>query len=458
MHFKKDFFSVLSSRTFNVMIMSFIGFLIPYYLSIEQYSYLETFNLYIAFIGILHFGFIDGLYIKYGGKSEKNIDKRILKGERKFFILFQTIISFIFLILAIILNDNILIAFSLVIIPINIQTMYKLFYQAVGEFKYFSKILLINSYLTLLINLLIIFVIKEYLFWPFVIGVIIINYTLLLFLEFNFFVKYKNYNHIIHYKEIFNHFKVGIFIMIGNLSITLIYNLDRWFVKLFLTVKDFSFYSFAVSILMVINVLINSLTMVFYPYLSRGIKDENIVKIKNILIVVGSLFSGTYFIFEIIITILLSKYLQSLEIIQILFLSFPAMIVINVIFINLYKAKKQEKRYLSNVLLMLCITFILNSIAIFVFPSTVSLSIATTFAIYIWYIFSSRHFSYLKPDLKEFIYLMIYVTIYYICNNLLYFWWGVIGYYVLLLILIVIFYKKELFTFVSIVLGKTTDF
>ena len=47
--------------------------------SIEEYSIFRTFGLYISFAGMLHFGFSDGLYVKYGGLRESDINREQFK-------------------------------------------------------------------------------------------------------------------------------------------------------------------------------------------------------------------------------------------------------------------------------------------------------------------------------------------------------------------------------------------
>ena len=45
------------------------GFFLPKYLSVESYADYKIFILYISYVGILHLGYVDGVYIKYGGKA-----------------------------------------------------------------------------------------------------------------------------------------------------------------------------------------------------------------------------------------------------------------------------------------------------------------------------------------------------------------------------------------------------
>lgn len=76
-----------------------------------------------------------------------------------------------------------------------------------------------------------------------------------------------------------NNFKVGFVILIANLSIMIFYGLDRWFIKIFFTEYDFAYYSFAISMLNLINILINSISVIFYNYIA---KDENKTIINNL--------------------------------------------------------------------------------------------------------------------------------------------------------------------------------
>jgi len=62
MQLKKDLFKVFSSNFINLVIGIITGFLVPAFLSLDQYAFLKTFTLYIGYVGIIHFGFIDGIY------------------------------------------------------------------------------------------------------------------------------------------------------------------------------------------------------------------------------------------------------------------------------------------------------------------------------------------------------------------------------------------------------------
>jgi O-antigen/teichoic acid export membrane protein len=454
MQFKNDLFKVFSSNVITLIVGIITAFIVPMFLSLDQYAHLRTFTLYLSYVGILHFGFIDGIYIKYGGKLEGELDKKRLLGEHKFLVLFQLIVTILTLALGFILDDAILIAFSVAILPINLQTLFKFLYQAIGEFGVYSKIILITPNLLLIINLIIIFVLKTNNFWPFIIGNIITYYIVFIGLEIYFLKKYIGYSTIIDSRELFSNFKVGIFILIGNLLSMLFYDLDRWFVKFFLSNNDFAIYSFAISMLGVINILINSVTMTFYPYFAREQNEDKLKLIKKYLLIIGSLSSGGYFVFKFVIETFLEKYTPSLDVIMILFVGFPALIIINALYINLYKAKKQEKKYVLSILKMCFISVALNIVALLIYKNNISIAIGTMISIYTWYFFAAKDFPFLKANRKEIFYIGLFCIIYYLSSYYLSWLMGLLMYFTAITILIYSFFKIEVIILIKDILKK----
>lgn len=455
MQLKKDLFKVFSSNFINLVIGIITGFLVPAFLSLDQYAFLKTFTLYIGYVGIIHFGFIDGIYLKYGGKFENEIDNQKLKGEHKFLIVFQLIVTIFTFIMGFVLDDKILIAFSICILPMNMQTFFKFIYQALGEFDIYSKIMVLTPILLLFVNLFNIFILKIDNFWPFVIGHILTYYVVFIGLEIYFLSKYEGIFYTIDYTEIKEHFKIGSFIMIANLSSKFFYSIDRWFIKFTLSIEDFAFYSFAISMMGVIKVLINSVTMTLYPYLARTQDKFKINKIKKYFLIIGTLSSGGYFIFVFIVNYFLPKYIPSLNIISILFAGYPAIIVINALYINLYKAQKREKKYASAVFKMLLVTTLLNFAAILIYKSNFSIAIATTISFYIWYLYSSKDFPYLKIDIKEKLYLIMFFITFLITSNYLNWWNGLLVYYIIIILINYLFYKYEAKALIKDLLKRT---
>ena len=63
MSIKNNIIRIFSANFLNAISAILIGFLVPAILSLDSYAYVKTYMLYISYIGFLHFGFIDGMYI-----------------------------------------------------------------------------------------------------------------------------------------------------------------------------------------------------------------------------------------------------------------------------------------------------------------------------------------------------------------------------------------------------------
>jgi len=441
MDLKKNLLKVFTAN-FIALTVSFVnGFFLPAFLSIDQYAYLKTFTLYISYVGIFHFGFLDGLYLKYGGKYKDSLDRKELKYEHKFFILFQLMVTCLFVILAYLSKDLIILAFALSIIPINMQTFFSFLYQSLGEMGTFAKIKTAYPLTILFLNLSFIFLLKIDHYLPFVLAILISHYLVYIIFEISYNKDFKvNGINKIQLKPLF---LSGFFIMMGNLSNMFFYSIDRWYVKFLLPIENFSYYSFAVSMMGIILMMINSISMTFYPYFSRGYDVEQIKKIKIYLIIIGAISSAGYFILSLIVTNFIGNYVPSLQVISVLFVGFPAIGVINALYINLFKVNKQERRYFYKVLKMLIISIILNTLAVLINLSNFSIAIATTIAFYFWFFSSSKDFPGLKTNIKEIVFIFLYIPLFLFSSIFLYYITGFVVFTLGIFILVWLFYKKE---------------
>jgi len=441
MDLKKNLLKVFTANFISLAVSFVNGFFLPAFLSIDQYAYLKTFTLYISYVGIFHFGFLDGLYLKYGGKYKDSLDRKELKYEHNFFILFQLMVTFLFLILAYLRKDLIMLAFALSIVPINMQTYFSFLYQSLGEMGTFAKIKTAYPLTILFLNLSFIFLLKIDHYLPFVLAILISHYLVYTIFEISYNKDFKiNEISKIQLKPLF---LSGFFIMMGNLSNMFFYSIDRWYVKFLLPIENFSYYSFAVSMMGIILMMINSISMTFYPYFSRGYDVEQIKKIKIYLIIIGAISSAGYFILSLIVTNFIGNYVPSLQVISVLFVGFPAIGVINALYINLFKVNKQERRYFYKVLKMLIISIILNTLAVLINLSNFSIAIATTIAFYFWFFSSSKDFPGLKTNIKEIVFIFLYIPLFLFSSIFLNYITGFVVFTLGIFILVWLFYKKE---------------
>ena len=73
---------------------------------VESYAALKSFLLYTSYIGVLHLGYVDGIYIKYGGKTISAIDTEEFTKERNVLSLFQLGITVLSVLIAFLIGDS----------------------------------------------------------------------------------------------------------------------------------------------------------------------------------------------------------------------------------------------------------------------------------------------------------------------------------------------------------------
>lgn len=442
MSIKSNIMRVFSANFLTMISGILVGFIVPVVLSLDSYAYVKTYTLYAGYIGFLHLGFIDGMYIKYGGKTLDEINKSTLKAEHNIFIVSQIIMTIIFFIVGVINRNFIISLLAISILPINTGAFHKLFYQSTGQFKKFAKISYIYTIIYLLLNLTFAFLLKSDNYIFYCLTSLIGNIVVFFILEYKFL---KTFRHIkaTYEKKIIDNIKIGFIILIANLGIVIFNAIDLWFVKLGLKVEDFAYYSFAVSMLNVINVMVMSVSITFYNYLAKKEDEVFINKLKIYFIIIGAFSSLCYFGFAMIVDLFIKKYIPSLALIAISFAAFPYMILIKGLFINLYRARKNEKKYLKVMILMVIMAIVYNFIAISFFKTKESIAYATLLAFITWSIYSGYDLKYSVLKKKEGIYLFIITSSFLILSNNVNWLVGGIIYLITCIISTFLFYKDE---------------
>jgi len=161
MSFKKGFFYVFISNLIGVFISIVTGFVLPKFLSIESYSDIKLFQLYVTYLGLLHLGYSDGMYLKYGGKDLIDIDKKEVLEEFRTFKSFQFLIFILGSVISLILKNNILLFCMISLVPINVGNYLRNLYQATAKFDKYAKFTSINNILIFIMNMVLLFIIKS---------------------------------------------------------------------------------------------------------------------------------------------------------------------------------------------------------------------------------------------------------------------------------------------------------
>lgn len=415
----KGIIEVLYANILNLMIAVVNGFLLPKYLTVETYADLKTFLLYMSYIGILHFGYIDGIYLKYGGKDLHSIQKEQLATEKKVLALFQIIMSLPIMLAGLFTANLSFIFISLCIMPYNLIYFYKIIYQVTGTFHKYRTITVLCPALICAFQVLFIFILKvKKSIWY--IGIQVMVYSLV-------FVYYECQNPLSGFRRrisagkaktvISENIKLGFVIMLGNFMGVWITSIDRWFVKFCCSVREFAHYSFAVTMLRLINTVVTAFSITLYNYLCKNLEISKIYRLRKVVFVSGAAVIGTFFPINWIIRLFINNYTGAIFSVQILFAAQFILIGVNAIYLNLYKVHNLQKKYLIRMGVITIVAFLTNAVIGSVWRNIAAYAFATLCTSVIWLVLCQRDLPDYKLEFSEWIYLLLVLAGYFLCNS-----------------------------------------
>ncbi len=77
----KSFTYTFVSNVVSFIISAIVTFFVPKQLGIESYGYFQLYLFYISYTGFLHFGWADGIFLRYGGEYYDKLDKSKFSGQ-----------------------------------------------------------------------------------------------------------------------------------------------------------------------------------------------------------------------------------------------------------------------------------------------------------------------------------------------------------------------------------------
>ncbi|MGL4992296.1 MAG: oligosaccharide flippase family protein [Sarcina sp.] len=395
----KDVGYTLTANILN-FIMGFVtGFLIPKFMGIDDYAYLKLFTFYTTYIGLTHFGFLDGIYIKYGAYEYEDLPKEKFRGYFKFLIFIQVIEAIILSVVLYNISDSgFKISFFVILnmVILNVTTLFTFIHQITRRFKIFSVNTILSKFIYIVgCSVLLLLNITQYM--PFIILQTLVNIIILLI--------YVNKNKEIFYgasenifknlKEYWKITKIGFLVMMGNFMTILILGIDRLFVDKFWGLEEFAIYSFAYTLISLFYIFSNSIATVIYPFLARvkkrELSDSYGILRRLITLTMGVSLIG-YFAIKVIVSNFLPKYTSSLGILCFLVPTVIYSAQINILISNFYKVLKHTRAYTKNNLYSICVSICLNVIAVIYIEDVVGIAIATLISFIWWVIYSDFYF------------------------------------------------------------------
>lgn len=82
-----------SANLISLLISAFMVMFVPKLLSVNDYGLWQLFLFYYSYLGFLHFGWEDGIYLRYAGKKFEELNRKTFAGQFYCIILLQIVLA-----------------------------------------------------------------------------------------------------------------------------------------------------------------------------------------------------------------------------------------------------------------------------------------------------------------------------------------------------------------------------
>lgn len=371
LNFIKNFSYTLTSNLISMIISTLVVLIVPKLIGVEEYGYWQLYLFYSTYVGFLHFGWNDGIYLRYGGKEYKELDKRLFFTQFYMQVVFQLIIS-----LTIILGFSIFIIdikkifvfkmTAICMLIVNLRYMLLFILEATNRIKEYAQIIMIDRvlYCCLIIAFLVSGV-REYKLM--IVADLIGKFISLLYAM--YFCKEIVFGRIstfyFSFRETIENISVGIKLMFANIASMLIIGVVRFGIECSWDVKTFGKVSLTLSVSNLMMLFINAVGIIMFPILRRT--DEKklpsiYVTMRDFLMVIlfGAL--TIYYLLKVVLAAWLPTYADSLMYMALVFpmcvFEGKMALLINTYLKTLRKEKLMLKINLISLVLSVMITFV----------------------------------------------------------------------------------------------------
>lgn len=326
--FLKNFSYTLASNFVSLLVSILVLLIVPKLIGEWDYGYWQLFVFYSTYVGFLHFGWNDGIYLRYGGNEYKDLDKRLFFSQFYMILILQLMIAtIIVLTTTYFLNEAnrifIIVMTVLCMLIVNVRYMLLYILQSTNRFKEYSNITMLDRilYVILIISFLVIGI-REYklLIVADLVGkVISLFYAMYCCKE----IVFRNISTFyFSFTEAIENISVGIKLMVANIASMLIIGVVRVGIERSWDVSTFGKISLILSVSSLVMLFINAVGTILFPMLRRtdeGKLADIYVTIKDILIIILWGFLMLYYPLRVILSAWLPKYSDSLNYMALVF-------------------------------------------------------------------------------------------------------------------------------------------
>ena len=417
---KKNLLHIIAANIFYLIIVAGTNFILPKFTSIETYSAIKEYTLYLTtYSSILTLGYLQGMYIEYGGKELEHVDPREIGLNIVSFFALMLPISVAISFVGVCMHNVVITALGIGILSTNMLSYYQMLYQATGDFKDYGNALNISRVTTFASYLILIFIVKtdnQILFvgtMPLVCVASAVYQTIRLHKKVPFLSKAG-----VSFKTIIKNLRNGFVLMLGDFVTKFFSSLDRWFVKILMNTFSFAMYSFAVSMENLVNTFMTPVTVSMYNYFCKKPETKDVRRMKDAALIYSFVIIAGAYPAKWILEVFITEYIDANIIIFPLFAAQGIGAVIKGIYVNKYKAEGKQEKYLFQMITMLVLAFVLNIVFYLIHQSAASFAVATLLTNIIWLLLCEFQNKDIRYSVKTAVGVIILLTVYMLTGNL----------------------------------------
>lgn len=369
--FIKNFSYTIISNIISLIVSSLVVLIIPKIIGVNDYGFWQLYLFYSSYVGFLHFGWNDGIYLRYGGKKYEELNKRLFHSQFIMLLVLQVVIAALVFIISIIfivdLNRGFIFrTLAVNMILVNSRYLYLYILQATNRIKNYAQITILDRliYISLVIFMLLLGTKRfELLIIADLIGKICsLMYAMSCCREiaFNSIISFET-----NLKEMIANISIGIKLMFANIASMLLIGVVRFGIERTWNVATFGKVSLTLSISKLIMIFINAVGLIMYPLLRRS----DYKKLTNIYGVMRNVLMAVtlgVLVFQYPLKILLNYWLPDYEDgLKYMVLIFPMFLYegkMSLLINTYFKTLRKEKIMLRINLLALLVSIILTVI------------------------------------------------------------------------------------------------
>jgi len=324
----KNFSYAVNANLVSTIISILLIAILPKLLGIEEYAYWQLYLFYASFIGFFHFGWIDGIYLKYGGQEYEKLDKKKFRTQFWLLFIFQvTVLISVAAFTYFYVQDSnrrfIIYVTCICGILSNLRSFILFTLQLTNRIKPYAILTLSERIMYLVITVVfLLFGVRDYKLL--VTADIIAKFISMICSVFycNDIVFGKVERFIVGITEALDNIKVGINLMIANIASILIIGVVRFAIENKWGVSIFGKVSLSMSISNLLMILVTAISVILFPMLRRTNANKltemyGVMRTALMTILIGMMLF--YYPAKVILSAWLPQYSESLRYMALMF-------------------------------------------------------------------------------------------------------------------------------------------